>query len=76
MKISKPQLLALVAGILLIGVAAVVNSSGQESSFQISAAEEEANRKAAALAAASWTPEKVKIFADENRKARATKNSD
>ena len=76
MKISKPQLLALVAGILLIGVVAIVNSSGQEPSFQISAAEEEANRKAAALAAASWTPEKVKIFADENRKARATKNSD
>lgn len=76
MKVTKSQILGIAGFAVLLGLALMVNMSSQEPSFRISPEEEEANRKAAALAAASWTPEKVKIFAEENRKARATKNSD
>lgn len=76
MKFSREHLLGITGLALLVAVALVVNNSSQQPEFRISPEEEEANRKAAALAAASWTPEKVKIFAEENRKARATKNSD
>ena len=76
MKISKPQLFGILAGLLLIGLALFASNANKDPEFQISVEEQEANRKAAALAAANWTPEKVKIFADENRKARSTKNSD